>query len=116
MNYLYAFLCCGSFCLLGQLLYDHTKLTPGHITSLFVILGILLDTFHIYDLLISYCQAGALLPITSFGHSLVHAALAKASEMGFLGIFMGVFDRVASGLSFAILLAMLTACIFKPKS
>ena len=116
MTFIYAFVCCGTFCLLGQLLYDNTKLTPGHITSIFVVVGVLLDSFHIYDWLISYCQAGALLPITSFGHSLVHASLLKANEVGILGIFTGIFDRVSSGLSFAILLAMISAIFFRPKS
>lgn len=116
MTYLYAFLCCGTFCLLGQLLYDHTKLTPGHITSIFVIVGIFLDFFHFYDRLIAYAQAGALLPITSFGHSLVHSALIGASKEGIMGIFTHIFERVSSGLSFAILIAFLSAIIFKPKS
>ena len=116
MTFLYAFLCCGTFCLIGQIIYDNTKLTPGHITSLFVVLGVFMDFFHLYDKIISYAQAGALLPITSFGHSLVHASLDKASEIGWLGIFTGIFDRVSSGLAFAILLALLASIIFRPKS
>lgn len=116
MTFLYAFLCCGTFCLIGQIIYEYTKLTPGHITSLFVILGVLLDSFHFYDTLIAYAQAGALLPITSFGHSLVHASLMKANEIGVLGIFTGIFDRVASGLALAIVLGTICAFIFRPKS
>lgn len=116
MTFVYAFLCCGIFCFLGQLLYEYTKLTPGHITSIFVILGVFLDSFHIYDWLISYAQAGALLPITSFGHSLVHASLMKANEIGILGVFTGIFDRVASGLALTIVLGVFFAFIFRPKS
>ena len=63
MDLLSAFLCCGSICLAGQILYDHSKLTAGHITSLFVIIGAALDLFHIYDWLLKYCHAGAALPI-----------------------------------------------------
>ena len=29
MTFVYAFLCCGTFCLLGQIIYDNSKLTPG---------------------------------------------------------------------------------------
>ncbi|MDD6466697.1 MAG: SpoVA/SpoVAEb family sporulation membrane protein [Erysipelotrichaceae bacterium] len=116
MNYFYAFLCCGFFSLIGQLLYDHTRLTPGHITSLFVILGICLDFFHFYDWIIVHAQAGALLPITSFGHSLVHSAMIGVGKYGFIGIFSNLFERVSSGLAFAILIAFLTAIVFKPKS
>ena len=49
MMYLYSFLFCGFVCLIGQLILDNTKLTPGHITSLFVVIGAFLDTFSIYD-------------------------------------------------------------------
>ena len=38
MQFLNAFLCCGAICALGQLIYEQTKLTAGHITSLFVVL------------------------------------------------------------------------------
>ena len=60
MDLLSAFLCCGSICLAGQILYDHSKLTAGHITSLFVIIGAALDLFHIYDWLLKYCHYIAL--------------------------------------------------------
>ena len=78
MQFLNAFLCCGAICALGQLIYEQTKLTAGHITSLFVVLGAALDTFGLYDRLLEWAQAGAALPITSFGHSLIHGALASA--------------------------------------
>ena len=52
MSYLLAFFVCGFMCLLGQIIYDNTKLTPGHITSLFVVLGAFLDMFNIYDYII----------------------------------------------------------------
>ena len=45
MIYIYSFLFAGFVCLIGQLILDNTKLTPGHITSLFVIIGAALDIF-----------------------------------------------------------------------
>ena len=57
------------------------KLTPGHITCSFVVLGALLDLFHIYDRLIKIFHAGAMLPITSFGHSLMHGAMAMTKRI-----------------------------------
>ena len=54
MIYIYSFLFAGFICLLGQILLDNTKLTPGHITSLFVIIGSFLDVFSLYDKLIMY--------------------------------------------------------------
>ena len=49
MIYLYSFLFCGFVCMLGQIILDNTKLTPGHITTIFVIVGAFLDIFGIYD-------------------------------------------------------------------
>ena len=71
MTYLYSFLFVGFICLIGQIILDNTKLTAGHITSIFVVFGALLDTFNIYDEIIKYVGGGALVPITSFGHSLM---------------------------------------------
>lgn len=111
-----AFVVCGAICLAGQLLYDNTKLTPGHITSLFVVIGAALDTFSLYDRLIEFAGAGASLPITSFGHSLIHGALAAAQEQGIMGILLGMFDLTAAGITAAILFAFLAAVIFKPRT
>ena len=115
MIYLYSFLFCGAVCLIGQLILDNTKLTAGHITSLFVVCGAALDTFGIYDKIINRVGAGALLPITSFGHSLIHGALAKAAQFGPMGIMAGMFDLTASGITAAIIFAFVFALIFKPK-
>lgn len=115
MIFLWAFLIGGLICLIGQLLMDIFKLLPIHITSIFVILGILLDTFNIYDKLIEFAGAGASIPISSFGHSLIHSSLAEAQRVGYFGIFTGVFDKTASGILAAIVFAFFVSVIFKPK-
>ena len=33
-----AFITCGTFCVLAQIILDNSKLTTGHVTSLFVVL------------------------------------------------------------------------------
>lgn len=116
MIFLNAFLVCGSICLVGQLIYDNTKLTAGHITSMFVVLGAALDTFGLYDKLIDFAGMGASLPITSFGHSLVHGALQQAQSDGVIGILLGMFSLTAAGITSAILFAFLVAVVCKPKS
>ena len=115
MTYLYSFFFVGFVCLLGQIILDNTKLTAGHITSLFVVLGAFLDTFSIYDEIIKYVGGGALVPITSFGHSLIHGALAKANELGGIGLVVGMFDLTAAGITSAIIFTFIFAMIFKPK-
>lgn len=115
MIFVYAFLFCGTVCMISQIILDNTKLTPGHVTSLFVVVGAFLDIFGIYDKFVLYCGAGALLPITSFGHLLVHGAMDIASEMGPLGLAFGIFDLTSAGISVAVVAAFILALIFKPK-
>ena len=116
MNYLLAFLFSGFVCLIAQLIYDHSRLTPGHITSLFVVLGSFLDLFHIYDRLVDIFHAGALIPITSFGHSLMHGAMAATQEYGIFGIAMGMFDLTATGITTAIIFSFVFTVLFKSKN
>lgn len=115
MRLIYSFLFCGFICFIGQIILDNTKLTPGHITSLFVVIGAFLDVFGIYDSIIKTVGGGACLPITSFGHSLVHGALLNASKNGFIGLFMGMFDMTATGIVAVIVFSFFFTLIFKPK-
>ena len=115
MIYIYSFLFTGFICLIGQLILDNTKLTPGHITSMFVIIGSLLDVFNIYDKIILYVGGGALVPITSFGHLLIHGGMMRANEMGFIGLAMGMFDLTASGITSAIFFAFVFSLFMRPK-
>lgn len=116
MDYLLAFCFCGFVCVIAQVIYDNTKLTPGHITSLFVCVGALLDLFNVYDSLVEVFKAGALLPITSFGHSLMHGAQQATEQFGVFGLAMGMFDLTAAGISSAILFSFIIAIVSKPKS
>jgi len=115
MIYLYSFLAAGIICLLGQLILENTKLTPGHVTTLFVVIGAFLDIFSLYDQLVLHAGAGALVPITSFGHLLTHGALLGAQEHGITGLLMGMFDFTATGITSAIIIAFACALIFRPQ-
>ena len=115
MIYIYSFLFAGLICLIGQIILDNTKLLPGHITSLFVIIGAFLDTFAIYDFFVEKFGAGAMVCITSFGHLLIHGALAKAHSDGILGLFTGMFSLTAAGITATIIFAFIFSLIFKPR-
>ncbi|MCI6899980.1 MAG: stage V sporulation protein AE [Bacilli bacterium] len=110
-----SFLFCGFICMISQIILDNSKLTPGHITSILVVLGAFLDCFSWYDSIIKVVGGGALVPITSFGHSLIHGALAKANSQGLVGILMGMFDLTATGITSAIIFSFIFALIFKPR-
>ena len=115
MIYFNAFIFSAVVCLIGQIILDNTKLKPGHITSLFVIIGAMLDTFSIYDFFIEKFSAGAMVCITSFGHLLIHGALAKAKTDGILGLFTGMFTLTAAGITATIIFSFLFSLIFRAK-
>ena len=115
MTLIYAFLFCGTVCLISQLILDNTNLTPGHITSLFVIIGAFLDIYGIYDVIVLYSGAGALVPITSFGHLLIHGAMAEVNNSGIMGLALGIFDLTSAGISIALITAFVIALVFRPR-
>lgn len=99
----------------GQLMFDIAKLTPGHTMSLLVVIGAVLDGFGLYEPLIDFAGAGATIPITSFGNSLVHGALQEAEQHGLVGVLTGMFEITSSGISAAVIFGFIGALIFKPK-
>jgi stage V sporulation protein AE len=115
MIFLYAFLVGGFICMLAQFILDLFELTPGVITAIFVSLGALLEFFDIYDKLVKFSGAGALIPITSFGHSLADAAYKKAVETNYLGVLSGMLTNVSTGIVIAVVLSVCGAIIFKPR-
>ncbi|WP_082233942.1 stage V sporulation protein AE [Halobacillus massiliensis] len=115
MTFLWAFLVGGGICVVGQLLLDVAKLTPAHVMTSFVVLGALLDAFDLYDNLIEFAGGGATVPITSFGHNLLHGAMEQAEEHGIIGVAVGMFELTSAGIASAILFGFIIAVIFKPK-
>ncbi len=114
MRYLVSFLACGLFCLIASIIYDKSKLSIGHITSIFVIFGALLGFFGIYDYLSTYGY-GFNLPITSFGNALYNAAYDGFKENGVLGILRNILVTTSGGISASIVFGFLVSIIFKPR-
>lgn len=83
--------------------------------SLLVVIGAVLDGFGLYEPLIDFAGAGATIPITSFGNSLVHGALQEAEQHGLVGVLTGMFEITSSGISAAVIFGFIGALIFKPK-
>ena len=115
MTFFWAFIIAGLFCALGQIILDNTKLTPGHVTSLFTVLGSLLAFFGIYDKLIELAGGGATTIISNFGYMLYTGALEGFEKMGVLGIFSGMLTKSSTAIVGPIIFAPLVALIFKPK-
>ncbi|MBU8877493.1 stage V sporulation protein AE [Bacillus sp. FJAT-29790] len=113
--FFWAFVVGGFICVIGQLLFDVAKLTPGHTLSLLVVIGAVLQGFGLYEKLIDFAGAGATIPITSFGNALVHGAMNEAERHGLVGVLTGMFEVTSSGISAAIIFGFIGALIFKPK-
>ncbi len=116
MMYLNAFLVGGIICMIGQLILDNTKLSPGHVLSGFTVVGGILGGLGLYDRLIEFAGAGATVPITSFGNALVKGALQEAQTRGLMGVLTGMFELTSAGITAAIVFSFFTALVFKPKS
>ena len=65
--------------------------------------------------IILWAGGGALVPITSFGHSLIHGALERANDFGIMGLAMGMFDMTSVGIVSAIVFSFFLSLIFEPK-
>lgn len=115
MIFFWAFVIGGIICVIGQIMFDVFKLTPAHTLSGLVVAGAVLDGFGLYEPLIDFAGAGATVPITSFGNSLVHGAMAEAEKHGFIGVVTGMFEVTSAGISAAIIFGVIGALLFKPK-
>ncbi|WP_244445042.1 stage V sporulation protein AE [Oceanobacillus jeddahense] len=105
----------GLICVIGQLKFDMFKLSPAHTLTILVIIGAILDGIGLYEPLIDFAGAGATVPITSFGNSLVHGPMQEAEKHGLIGVVTGIFEVTSAGISVAIIFGVIGALIFKPK-
>ena len=116
MDYFRAFLVGGAICVIGQLLMDHTKLTPARVLVTFVTAGVILQGMGIYQILVDFGGAGATTPLTGFGYSLAKGAIKEVKEAGMLGAFTGGLKGTAGGVAGAIFFGYIMALFFSPKS
>lgn len=115
MIFLWAFVVGGLICVIGQLMFDVLKLSPAHTVSTLVVAGAIMGGLGIYQPLMDFAGAGATVPITSFGNSLVRGAMAEAEQHGIIGVVTGMFEVTSSGISAAIIFGMIGAIFFKSK-
>ena len=115
MEYIKAFFVGGLLCVIGQLLIDKTKLTPARILVMYVVGGVILSAFGVYQNIVDWAGAGATVPLTGFGHTLATGVREAVDEFGFIGILIGGIKSTAGGITGAILIGFLAAVIFTPK-
>ena len=116
MYYLWVFLIGGFICMLGQMLIIYTNITSARILVTFVLIGVVLQAFGLFDAISSFARAGINVPIIGFGASLAKGAMGGAQTRGLLGAFTGGLEATAGGISAAVLFAFIVALIFKSKT
>lgn len=116
LMYVKAFLIGGIICVIAQILMDKTKLTPGRILVLFLVIGCILGAFGLYDKLVDFAGAGASVPLPGFGNVLAKAVIEEVKREGFIGAFTGGIKGAAGGITAAIFFGYIMAVIFNPKS
>lgn len=113
--YLKAFIVGGIICALAQILIDYTKLTPARILTMYVVIGVILGAFEIYDPLVEFAGAGATVPLTGFGNTLAKGVKTAITDTGLIGVLTGGLTGAAAGITAAIVFSLFVALIFKPK-
>ena len=109
------FLVGGAICTVAQLLINLTKMTSGKILVLFLLSGVLLQAFGVYQYLVDFAGAGATVPISGFGYLLAKGAMEGAKESLFKAITGGI-TAAGMGLAAAIFFGYAFALLFRPKS
>ena len=115
LSYLKAFAIGGLICLVGQILIDLTKLTPGRILVAFVVTGVILTAVGVYEPLVRWAGAGATVPLTGFGYAMAKGVEKAIAEQGIRGILTGGLTAASGGVTAAILCGVVTSFLAKPK-
>lgn len=116
MEFLKAFIIGGLICLIGQILIDYTKLTPARILVSFVVSGVVLGALGLYQPLVEFAGAGATVPLTGFGNTIVQGTKEMIREKGALGILSGPLSSASVGITVAMICGIVVSFITKPKS
>ena len=115
MEYLNAFVIGGLICALVQILLEKTKMMPGRVMVLLVVLGAAISFMGWFEPFMEFAGAGASVPLLGFGNMLMKGVKEAVDEKGFLGLFTGGFKAGAVGSSAALIFGYLASLIFKPK-
>ncbi len=112
-----AFVLGGLICVVGQLIIDLTpfNITPAHVLVGYVTGGGILSALGVYKILIDWGGAGATVPLSGFGHTLVQGAIEGVKKKGILGALGGGLEATAIGIAAAIVFGLVVATIFNPK-
>ena len=107
-----AFLVGGLICAVAQVVINFTDLTAGKILVIFMLSGIVLTAFGIYQPLVEWAGAGATVPISGFGYLLASGAM-KGAQEGLFQALTGSLSAASAGVSAAVVFPFLASLIFR---
>ena len=115
MNFIWAFLVGGLFCVIAQILIDKTCLTPARILVGYVVAGVILGAVGLYQPLADFAGAGATVPLTGFGNTIAKGVREAVDERGLLGALTGALTAASGGTAAALIFGFLASVFFKSK-
>ena len=113
--FLKAFLVGGAICMIAQIIINFTKLTAGKILVYFMLAGVVLQAFGLYQYLVDFAGAGATVPISGFGYLLANGAM-RGAQKGLFYAVTGALAAASAGVTAAVVFAFIFALIFKSHS
>ncbi len=116
MIFLKAFIVGGLICVIGQILIDKTKLTPGRILVLYVVTGVVLGAVGLFEPLEKFAGSGATIPLLGFGAALAKGTAEAIAEDGWMGILTGPLTAGAGGITVAVVSGFIMSLITKPRA
>lgn len=115
LPYIKCFAIGGAICVIGQVLIDKTMLTPARILTIYVVAGVILGAFGLYQPLIDWAGAGAAIPLTGFGNTLAKGVREAVAKDGLLGAFTGGLTASAAGITAALLFGFVISLLFRSR-
>lgn len=110
-----AFAVGGLICMIAQIVINFTDLTAGKILVVFMLSGVVLQAFGLYQPLVEFAGAGATVPISGFGYLLANGAM-QGAQKGLFGAFTGALSAASAGISAAVIFSFLMGIIFQSRT
>lgn len=107
-----AFAVGGLICAIAQVIINFTDLTSGKILVIFMLAGIVLTAFGVYQPLVEWAGAGATVPISGFGYLLASGAM-KGAQEGLFQALTGALGAASAGVTAAVVFSFLASLVFR---
>lgn len=112
LAFLKAFAVGGLICAIAQVVINFTDLTAGKILVIFMLAGVVLTAFGIYQPLVEWAGAGATVPISGFGYLLASGAM-RGAQKGLFEALTGALAAASAGVSAAVVFSFLASLVFR---